>query len=206
MASLVNVERVLSDRNMQAELLNSVGSMYQKASQRSFQEQRWGSESWPARYPSQREPKVNVAGCIKDFNAGRRKPYARRFQDRPALKDTGDLRRSIAYRVVVSEGGVPYVEIYSPLDYALTQLEGGESTMHITPAARDAAREWLGTPEGMPYRSKLWRVFSKRDGLYVVKVNARKFLGTTPALERKTARMIVAAAESGRVGVDDAAA
>lgn len=190
MAQLVNVERLLTDREAQRGLLDQIGALYVSASQKSFSEQRWGSTAWPARYPSQRSPKINIAGVIKDFNAGRRKPLKSRFQDRPALVDTGDLKRSISHRVVV-EGGEAYVEIGTTLPYATLQQYGGTSTIVITEAARDAARKWLGTKEGYPFRSRLWRIVSVRSGIYTVDVIGRRFVGTTPELEKRAAKMIV---------------
>lgn len=203
MASLVATERILSDERMQRALLDRIGALYVSASQRSFAQQRWGDEAWPARYPRQKN-KLNIAGALRDFAAGRRAPLARRFQDRPALIDTGELRRSIAHRVV-ADGGVLYVEVGTTLPYAAKQLYGGETVIRITQAIRDRAREWLQTPKGKAYRTQLWRIVSVRSGMYVERNQARRFLGTTPDLERAAAALIVACAEAGLEGCDAAA-
>lgn len=80
----------------------------------------------------------NVAGMVSDFARGRADPKASRLLPRPALVDTGALRRSIGYRLeagrVIPTAGV---------DYGMAQAEGGQSTLTITPAVRRAAIRWL---------------------------------------------------------------
>jgi len=73
--------------------LTAIGVMMVAESQDAFQQQRHGSVEWPAR------SNPNVYGILADFAAGKSAPPARRFQDRPALIDTGRLRSSIAFRV-----------------------------------------------------------------------------------------------------------
>src|SRR3990172_5087698 len=55
---------------------------------RSFSKQVLGNIKWKPRYPGQKPPYINVAGALQDLNQGSA-IKARRFQNSPALMDTG---------------------------------------------------------------------------------------------------------------------
>jgi hypothetical protein len=74
-------------------------------SQQSFRDQRFGSDAWEPRAP------VNVFAIIADFHAGKKSPPQRRFESRPALRDTGRLAQSISWKLV----GTDVVEVGSNL-------------------------------------------------------------------------------------------
>lgn len=103
-----------------APALNAIGALLVLQSQRSFRQQRKGGFRWrPRAVP-------NVAGIVSDLARGANPP-SRRFTPRPALVDTGALRRSITFRVIGNT-----VEAGSNLSYASLQQEGGTSTLPVT--------------------------------------------------------------------------
>ena len=61
-------------------------------------------------------------GIIADLHAGKKVPAARRLEPRPALRDTGRLANSIAFRVAGDS-----VEVGSNVEYAGTHHHGGET-------------------------------------------------------------------------------
>jgi phage gpG-like protein len=113
--------------------LKQIGAMLVSASQRSFKDQGLGQDKWQPRAP------INVFGIISDFHAGKKKPPARRFETRPALKDTGALQKSIAFEVTGNT-----VEVGSNLPYASVHQFGGETeSLPITKKVRELMGEWL---------------------------------------------------------------
>lgn len=94
-------------------------------SEKAFKQQKYGSEDWKPRYPNQTPPKINVVGAIKDL-MGDGEVKSRRFQDRPALTDTGELKRHLDFDVFTNE-----FDITNNLPYAPLQQEGGESTIQL---------------------------------------------------------------------------
>lgn len=75
-------------------ILEAIGGFIVKESGKAFREQRLGNFPW--------KPRVNPnwPALLRDAEKGAAKPPQRRFQERPALMDTGLLARSIAHRVV----------------------------------------------------------------------------------------------------------
>ena len=69
-------------------ILRQLGLVLLADAQKAFSDQKLGDISWPARYPNQEAPHVNIAGVVADFLAGRKTPPERRFQNRPAGVDT----------------------------------------------------------------------------------------------------------------------
>lgn len=78
----------------------------------------------------------NVIGVIRDMEAGRKSIPARRFESRPAGRDTGLLQRSIAYRIANER----IVEIGSTLNYATDVQQGGQRVVRISSVARNNLR------------------------------------------------------------------
>lgn len=121
-------------------LLDAAGALLVRTSQEAFVKQRFGSIVWPERYAGDtREPFVNVAGIVADFNAGRAEPPQRRFDRRPALMDTGELARSPSYRKV----GPDSVEAGSTVPYAALHQRGGESSQPVTRETKERLWGWL---------------------------------------------------------------
>lgn len=155
-----------------APLLKAVGVILVSESQRAFKAQMFGTRTWPARAP------VNVYGLLADFAAGKRTPPARRFERRPALRDTGRLASSIAWQLV----GSAVVEVGSNVEYASVHQFGGRiESVPITDAVRTALWSWLKSTD-RSMRARLgWLLNSKfRNKRLTGKVAARPFVGITP--------------------------
>lgn len=75
-------------------VLEVIGAMIVKESGKAFREQRLGAFPWKPRITP------NWPALLRDAESGAARPPMRRFQDRPALLDTGLGARSIASRVV----------------------------------------------------------------------------------------------------------
>ena len=132
--------------------LKAVGVMVESDSQRAFKLQRHGQKNWPPR------GKINVFGLIADFTKGKRAPFQRRFQQRPALKDTGTLSKSVKSK----PAGPTAIIIGSNLDYASVHHFGG--TVESKPITSNVQRllwKWLkGT--GSKHKEKLGWLLNKK--------------------------------------------
>jgi phage gpG-like protein len=116
---------VLRGRFERPELaMRAAGALLVGKAQRSFRAQRRGRVQWPERGAP------NVAGILSDMNAGR-EPPSRRFEARPALIDTGNLRRSIHFIV----SGPDRITLIASATYASQHERGGTSTQPVTRAA-----------------------------------------------------------------------
>jgi phage gpG-like protein len=133
-------------------LLTIIGGLLLAESVLSFRDQRMGSEDWEPRYPNQTDPKVNVAGVVGDLlDSGSIK--SRRFDDTPALEDTGALRNSLTASTMSNRAVVG-----TNLPYAPIQLYGGPSDpLPITPEVKEGLLEFLA--ENGQYEDKLGYLF-----------------------------------------------
>lgn len=200
------VARLRTSLNETEGLMRRVGALGFASSQKAFEEQALGDISWPPRYPGMRDPFINIAGALQDFNEGRRAPKPVRFQDRPALVDEGQrggLWGSISFR---TEG--PKKAVWgSAKEYAsLHQEQGSRSIQPVTETAKDGIRAWLyGRSQRMrlrdrsgrkvegpqsiqkrQYASKLAPLLSRL--FWVTKIAWRPFLGITDQLESDVVR------------------
>lgn len=150
--------------------LKQIGALMVSESQRAFKLQEFGGKRWDPRAP------VNVFGIIADFHAGKRKPPARRFEPRPALRDTGRLASSIAFRVVGDT-----VEVGSNLPYASVHQTGGEvESKPITQTVRTNLWAWLKKQSKDLKRRIGWVLNPKfKDKTIKGEVPARPFVGIT---------------------------
>lgn len=121
-----------------APLLRHLGALVVEDAQDAFGNETFDGKRWPARYPSQRPPKVNVAGLLADLTEGR-KPKQRRFQDRPVLKDTGAL---LASTVAGTPSG-NRIEVGSQLPYASVQQTGGVTRQAVGKQAKEGLARYL---------------------------------------------------------------
>jgi len=151
--------------------LKQIGAMMVAESQLAFKAQKLGKEKWDARAP------INVYGIISDFHGGKSKPPERRFERRPALRDTGRLAASIAFNVISKTT----VEVGSNLPYAGVHQEGGPiESKPITKAVQEKLGDWL-KGNGSAYKKALGFLLNRkltgetRKG----KVVARPFVGVT---------------------------
>lgn len=172
-------------------LLKAIGAVVVADIERNFDDQSFGGRKWLERYPNQAPPKINVAGVVADLNAGKNPPK-RRFEDRPVLRDTGELRRSINFRVL----GQDTVEagVYGPaFAYANLHQLGGVSRQPITEQAKKKLSKLLRGPRTRKgasrtpgklwaYRDKLGPLF--RVGTLETKLVKRQFVGSTDRLRK----------------------
>ena len=154
--------------------LSQIGAMMVAASQRAFKEQSYDGDSWAPRAA------VNVFGIIADFHAGKNPP-ARRLQRRPALRDTGRLASSIAFKVAGKT-----VEVGSSLEYAGKLFKGGPiESKPVTESVQALLADWLDRkPQDL--KDKLGFLLSEKMTGQTLKseVPARRFLGLTDELMR----------------------
>lgn len=160
--------------------LKQIGAMMVAESQAAFEAQRFGSESWKER------GRVNTFGILSDFEAGRTPP-SRRFERRPALRDTGRLASSIAFAV-----RSPVVEVGTNLPYANVHQVGGETTSaRITPDIRRKLWTWLKQQSRDIRRQLGWLLNAKfRNESLTTSVPARPFVGITENTKRNVRRLI----------------
>ena len=132
--------------------LKQIGALMTAESQRAFKDQKFGKEPWQPR------GQVNVFGIIADFHAGKRTPPARRFETRPALRDTGRLSASIAFKLL----GSKVVEVGSNLPYAGVHHTGGEvESEPITESVQRLLGNWLKN-KGSEFKSRLGFLLNKK--------------------------------------------
>jgi len=175
------IERIEKNLDGPARALKQIGALMVAESQRAFKEQAFGAKKWASRAP------INIFGIIADFALGRRKPPARRFERRPALRDTGRLAASIAFEV---KG--PTVEVGTNLEYAAVHHTGGDvESAKITSNVQLLLGRWLKrqSPE---IKSQLEFLLSANytDKTLKSTVPARPFIGITPKT-RATVRTII---------------
>jgi len=192
--------------------LKSIGDLLSAAAQKAFKDQKFGSQSWEPRYPNQSEPFINIAGAVQDLSKGPNiKP--RRFDRRPALKDTGVLSNSLDSNKSVTLKGQYTVEVGTTVPYASTMMFGGESRQAITDSIRSnfvkvqkrmsgslkregkklakgtgSAEKVVGAAKKLTAISRLNSVM-QRDVL-VTKAFPRPFLGITDEIANKITRVI----------------
>jgi phage gpG-like protein len=147
-ARFKNAKHLRDTLNNPQKLLKKIGSVILVASQRSFDEQRLGENVWPARYPNQQSPKINVAAALRLLNEGASLPKGGHsiFKDRPALKGhTMDLRKSLAKNNAdaMKMVGPLTVEVGSNLPYAPNMQFGIKSEQPVTGTAKTTLANWL---------------------------------------------------------------
>lgn len=174
-------ERVMKDLIDPGVALKQIGILLVAESQRAFKMQQHGDKPWDARAP------VNIFGIISDFAQGKAKPAARRFETRPALRDTGRLASSIAFQVTGNT-----VEWGTTVEYAAVHQHGGETKSEkMTGTVRRKLWKWLKRQDTEMKRRVGWVLNAKfRDESITQNVPARPFLGITPATRKAVAKMI----------------
>jgi len=116
----------------------------------------------------------NVAGVVADLARGP-SVKGRRFQERPALVDTGALRASISFRLI----GLDAVEVGSNLPYAGKMQEGGSSTLPINATVAANLSAFLKrAPQWRTSLGFLFDKFKKGEDLTVT-ARARQFVALT---------------------------
>ena len=148
-------------------VMKQVGEFLRSKMAESFGNQSRGSFKWRPRHVP------NIMGILSDLEHGST-VKGRRFEERPALKDTGDLSRSLG----MGAHNIEYpskvkVEVGSPMEYAGTMNAGGEVKKPITETIRKNLNIFLKRKKNKDLRKKLGWLFSKKE--YVTTVPARPF-------------------------------
>lgn len=164
------VERIENKLGNPQAALKQIGVLMVAESQRAFKDQSFGGREWAPRSD------VNVFGIIADFAAGK-KPPARRFERRPALRDTGRLAASISFQLM----GTNIVEVGTNLPYAsVHQFGGAVESAPITAELQKALWSWLKR-QSLQLKRRLGFLLNKKfTGTKLVgEVPARRFVGIT---------------------------
>lgn len=162
--------------------LRQIGAIMVSESQRSFKSQGLQGDRWQGRSVP------NVFGIISDFTNGAAAPPARRFQDRPALRDTGRLSGSISFQLV----GDTSVDVGTNLPYAQVHQTGGEiESETITSDVQSRLSKWL-KGRGKGWKDSLgWLLGARWTGEKLKsRVPERKFLGITRETEQAVQRLV----------------
>jgi phage gpG-like protein len=181
------------------QILVAFRSELTKQSKAAFKDQRFGEIIWPARYPAQAPPKLNIAGAVQDLASGPR-IKARRWQDRPALLDKGatGLQGSINSQIVGDE-----VVTGTTKEYAINHQVGKPSKQTITPTIKANLKQLLKFEEfGKTKTGKARKVNEKTAVLrkklgflfgiteLTTKPHARPFLGLTDSTKKRCEQII----------------
>lgn len=167
--------------------LNIIGLMMVAESQRAFKDQAWEGKAWLPR------GKVNTFGIINDLSLGRSIPK-RRFDQRPALMDTGLLMKSISHRVRGT-----YVEVGTKVKYAQAHQKGGATRSEtVTKSVQKQLWAWLQKKANKKWQPNLgWLLNRKLSGKKIDgRVPARPFLGLTKAMKKLIPQVIADMLES----------
>lgn len=170
-------------------VLKAIGQLLVNTSQAAFDDEQFGEYRWEERYPNQSPPHINIAGAISDLNDGGT-IKRRRFEPRPALSDTGQLRQSIAWRIVSRD----QVEYGSTVPYAADMQLGLKSQLPITGQAKSGIYRFLKTAEGKAYRDKLGWILNRYLNVDTLETEtvARPFVGVTDRDQRIIRAMVEA--------------
>lgn len=174
--------------------LVAIGARLVADSQRAFSVQAFGTFKWESRYPRQSEPWINFAGGLSDLNRG--KPVKdRRFDRRPALRDSNALFNSIAPRTVSPRE----VEVGSSLPYASQQHLGLESRQRIRPSAIPTLDRQLRRAKGKKREGleKLRARLSGTDQL-ITDIVERPIVGLTDETAKIIPKIIARYIETGK--------
>ena len=173
-------------------VLTEIGTEMMIESRRAFKAQKFGDFDWPPRYGGIPFPaKINYAGALQDLTDGPR-VKDRRFNDRPALRDSGLLGHSINFQVMGKDS--VRVGVTGPAaKYAGKQQWGIESTQDIPGDAIDKLDEQIDdeTNEERLDGLHALRARLERDGsVLTTKVQQRPFLGVTDEMQVEIPRIL----------------
>lgn len=164
------VERIENKLGNPQAALKQIGVLMVAESQRAFKDQAFNGVKWLPRSD------VNLFGIIADFAAGK-KPPARRFERRPALRDTGRLAASINFQLV----GTNVVEVGTNVPYASVHQFGGPvESATITAEMQKSIWAWLKR-QSVQLKRRLGFILNKKftNTKLAGEVPARKFVGIT---------------------------
>lgn len=162
-----------------------IAALLQAASQRAFRDQRFGTDVWPPRYPNQQGPPfANVAGILSDLNRGMNPPK-RRFENRPALRDTGEMLNRLRGAAAVTFGDFA-ITLRSDVPYADKHQTGGQSKQPVTAQAKQGLSRLLKRRPDL--RPRLGFLFTLP--MLETEVAKRPFIGVTDETKPKIVRTV----------------
>ena len=186
-------EMIAKIKNLEP-VLKTIGKEMEIESHRAFlnTEQKFGSFDWPPRYGGIPFPaKINYAGALQDLTDGP-KVQNRRFNDRPALKDSGLLSKSIQHEVL--DNSRVRVGVTGPAaQYAGKQQWGLESTQDIPDSAIDKLDKQIDKESDEERLDGLHALRARlvRDGsVLTTEVQQRPFLGVTDEMQVEIPRIL----------------
>jgi len=158
--------------------LERVANIVRECAKQAFADQAFGAFKWAPRYPNQKGPFLNVAGALEDFSSGKDKPKGNRFDDTPAVRDTGNLMGSIASEIVDDHTAA----IGSTVPYAANHQWGLVSSQPVSNDTKGRIAKWL-LGDGAEYRDKLTPMLKPGLTQWDTEIVQRPFLGVTEAME-----------------------
>lgn len=181
-------------------LMKQVGILIVADAQKAFREQRLGTFAWKHRYPNQTRDYINIAGAIADLKTST-SVKKRRFDRRPAVRDTSTLLRSITNRGTAIRTTRLAVEVGTTVPYAAQHQWGGVSYSPITDAVRKNYAKLTKRLRGRVKRGKskdagsqlaaLKRlggiIFAKKR--LVTRITQRPFIGLTDETQSKIVQL-----------------
>ncbi len=172
-------EQLLRALEFPEPILHAIGRVAVGHMKENFRRQGLGSSfPWPARYPSQKAPKFNLAGAVEDLSTGGT-VKGRRFQDRPAGIDTGALRDSITYEIDGDEAVV--IGVSPALAERADRVQfGGTSVQALDRSVKEKLARFARSSRGKPVADKIEPLL-QRDELSTELV-PRPFIGWDPEL------------------------
>ncbi len=195
---LTNVVALKRNLDNPAKVLKQIGAILVSRSQRTFRDQRLGTFRWPERYPGQKGARINVAGAARDLSKGGQ-IKKRRFQPRPALTDTGALKRSVNSQAVLLEGKFT-VSLGSALSYAAKHQFGGTSKLPVTETTKKNLAKFLKKKSNREKFASLGFLFQRTE--LSTKINRRPFVGVTAQDQEDIVRIVegnIPGKQTGRV-------
>lgn len=135
-----------------------------------FSKQAFGKEPWPAKYPFQRSPFLNIAGAVQDLSHS---PWVSpdRFVNRPALVASGSLLSAVNSASISASPNRASINVNNP--HAQLMNDGGESPpIPISRETRRNAAAWLRN--NREYRDKLGPILNRP--FLVTQVTSRPFM------------------------------
>ena len=203
---LFPVDEMMAKINNLGPVLKEIGKKMEIESHRSFKAQKFGDIDWPPRYGGIPFPaKINYAGALQDLTDGP-KVKDRRFNDRPALRDSGLLSKSVQSQVL--DRVRVRVGVTGPAAlYAGNQQWGLESTQDIPGDAIEKLDKQIGKERNEERLDGLHALRSRlvRDGsVLTTKVQQRPFLGVTDEMQAEIPRILSAYFQGGADGSPNA--
>lgn len=159
-------------------LMDKLGNYLCQVSRAAFQNQSWDGQKWAEKKAGPLTP--SIMGSVEDLSKGP-EIAASRFAARPALVNTGALRRSFKAMPTAKT-----VKIVSTMPYAQLQNEGGLNILYVTKAVRQNLAAYLRRmPNLRPHLGFLFNAWQVE-----ATIPARQFIGVPESSRAKIDAMV----------------